>query len=202
MTLLVAGIVLSLLGSLPPGLIGLTVSQTSLLQGFAAAMAVALGAAVAEFFQAWAAVLLSDWFLSHPSAELAFRWAAVAVFLVLGGYLVFFAQKPSESPQTLPVHRRNYFGKGLVISLFNMLALPYWFVYCAWLRVEGWWQEGVFPTLIFSFGVSVGTLLAMLLYAWLGQWALRQSGQLARYTNLFIGLVLWFLALKTLSSLL
>jgi len=73
--MLSAGFALSLFGSLPPGLISLTLSQNSIARGLAAAMAVALGAAVAEFFQAWAAVLFTYWFLSHPMAERVFHWA-------------------------------------------------------------------------------------------------------------------------------
>ena len=88
----VAGFVLSLIGSLPPGLISLTVSQTSILRGLAAAMAVATGAAFAEFFQAWAAVLFADWFLGNPSAERGFQLAAVPVFGLIGLHLVFFCK--------------------------------------------------------------------------------------------------------------
>ena len=198
MLLLAAGFALSLFGSLPPGLISLTVAQTSIMRGWAAAMAVALGAAIAEFFQAWAAVVLTDWFLSHPAAERGFNWAAVPVFFTLGIHLIFFAKPPRPPEKADAGNLRKQFAKGLVVSIFNLLAVPYWFVYCGWLRVEGWWQEGLFWTLIFALGVSLGTVFALGLYAWLGQVILRRSSEVARYANRFIGLIFLGLGLKVL----
>mgnify|MGYP003382638353 CR=1 FL=1 len=79
MVLFAAGFVLSLFGSLPPGLISLSVAQTAIQKGVIAALFLAAGAAGAEFFQAWAAVALTDWFMSHPGAEQIFQWAAIPV---------------------------------------------------------------------------------------------------------------------------
>jgi threonine/homoserine/homoserine lactone efflux protein len=196
MLLLIAGFVLSLFGSLPPGLISLSVAQTSILRGKYAAMAVALGAAFAEFFQAWAAVVLTDWFLSHPAAERWFHWAALPVFLGIGIHLVFFAKPPKPPEQLSAGSFRRQFLKGLILSAFNLLAIPYWFVYCGWLRVEGWWQDGFLSTQIFSLGVSLGTVFALGLYIWLGQMLLNSSKDVARYANRVIGLIFLGLGLK------
>lgn len=202
MVLFLAGFALSLMGSLPPGLISLTVAQTSIVRGYSAAIAVALGAAFAEFFQAFAAVLLTNWFLSHPSAERAFHWAALPVFLILGTHLLFFAKAPRTPEALASGALRKFFGKGLLVSVFNLLAIPYWFVYCGWLRVEGWWQDGSGYTLIFALGVSGGTVAALALYAWLGQLILQRSAQAARYANALIGLIFLGLAIKILFELL
>ncbi len=196
MLILAAGFVLSLMGSLPPGLISLTVAQTSISKGMAAALVLALGAALAEFFQAWAAVVLTDWFLSHPSVERGFQWVAVLVFWSLGLYLLFWAKTPASPVGTTTLNLRGQFYKGLIISAFNLLAVPYWFVYCGWLRVEGYWEEGLFFTLVFSLGVSIGTLFALGLYAWLGQVILHRSALLARYANRLIGLIFLGLGAK------
>lgn len=202
MFLLAAGFMLSLLGSLPPGLISLSVAQTSLTRGLAAALALATGAATAEFFQAWLAVGLSDWFMSHPAAERGFHWAAIPVFFVLGIHLLFFARPSHAQAQVAatPMHRQ--FIKGLMISVFNLLAIPYWFVYCGWLRLEGWWKEGLLFTWLFSLGVSIGTVCALGIYAWLGQLVLNRAGELAKYANKAIGLIFLALGMKTLYSLL
>ncbi len=189
---------LSLFGSLPPGLLRLTVAQTSIARGYSPAIAVAFGAALAEFFQSWAAVLFTDWFVSHLEAERAFHWAALPVFRVLGIYLLFFAKAPSTPEALAPGTLRKQFIKGLAVSSFNLLAIPYWFVYCAWLRMEGWWHEGFYWTLIFALGVSIGTVFALSLYAWLGLVVLRSSKELARYANGLIGLIFLGLAFKIL----
>ncbi|MCC7466654.1 MAG: LysE family transporter [Saprospiraceae bacterium] len=198
MVLLAAGFGLSLMGSLPPGLISLTVSQTAIHRNQRAAWALAAGAAFAEFFQAWMAVAFADWFLSHPVAEKGFQWAAMPVFFVLGIHLMFFAKAPSiKNPEVLS-SLRNQFGKGLLLSLFNLLAVPYWFVYVGWLQVEGWWKDGTLHTLVFSFGVMLGTMAALGLYVWLGQLILKRSSSLALYANRFIGSIFIALGCKVL----
>jgi len=202
MKLLFAGFLLSLLGSLPPGLISLTVAYTAIRNSLVAALVLAAGAASAEFFQAWAAVALSDWFLSHPSVEQGFKWAAFAVFTVLGLYLFFFAKSP-KTPKELPQGSLSrQFGKGLLLGVFNLLAIPYWFAYCGWLRVEGWWEDGLFYTLIFSFGVTLGTMFSLAMYAWLGQLILERSSDIAKRANQLIGLLFLGLGIKTLLELL
>ncbi|HAD10898.1 MAG TPA: hypothetical protein DCF33_00520 [Saprospirales bacterium] len=200
MLILAAGFMLSLMGSLPPGLISLTVSQTSIQRGLAAAWAVAAGAAFAEFFQAWIAVVFTDWFLSHPVAERGFQWAALPVFLVLGIHLLFFAKSPTLKKTVVLPSLSNQFRKGILISVFNLLAIPYWFVYCGWLRMEGYWKDGTGYTLIFSIGVSLGTFAALGLYAWLGQAILKRSSSVAKYANRVIGLLFLGLGLKVLWS--
>lgn len=198
MKLLLAGFVLSLLGSLPPGLISLSVAYTVISRGFAAAVALGFGAAFAEFFQAWLAVLLSDWFLSHPIVEKLFAWVAAIVFFSLSIYLIFFAETPKISAQSVPGSRLNQFAKGLIISSFNLLAIPYWFVYCAWLKVEGWWQDSLSSTMLFCSGVTLGTIFALTLYAWLGVVILQKARQVAVHANRLVGIIFLALALKLL----
>lgn len=201
MTLFGAGVVLSLLGSLPPGLISLTVAQAAITKDIKAAMALAFGAAFAEFFQALAAVAFSDWFLQNPSAEHLFQIASTPIFILLGTYFLFFATNQPSPPHNPSAQKLwGYFGKGVAVSSFNLLAVPYWFVYCGWLKIEGWWQDGWGAALVFALGITLGTTLALSLYAWLGQLALLRSEKAALWANRFIGLVFWGLGLKLLIS--
>jgi len=203
MLLFAAGIVLSLLGSLPPGLISLSVAQTAIHRGLVAAMLLATGAAGAEFFQAWAAVWLTDWFVSKPGVERVFQWAAVPVFLGLAVYLLFWAKPPKTEGHVAEVSLVRQIGKGILLSAFNLLAVPYWFVYVGSLRVSGWWEEeGLTSTLIFSAGVMVGTMIALGLYAWLGRIIVQRSATAARHANRFVGLIFLGLGLKLLYEIL
>jgi threonine/homoserine/homoserine lactone efflux protein len=196
------GIVLSLLGSLPPGLISLSVAQTALHRGFYTAMILALGAACAEFFQAMVAVWLSDWFLQHRETERWFEWGAIPVFLVLAIHLMFFAQPPGSPREAETTRPLRVFLHGVLISAFNLLAIPYWFVYVGWLRVSGWWREGTLSTLLFSAGVTAGTMLALGCYALLSDRLLRKSAWLSRWANRIVGLLFAGMALKLLWGLL
>lgn len=196
MTLLLAGFLLSFVGSLPPGLISLAVAQTSIQRGVQAAFWLAVGAAGAEFFQAWLASAGADWFLQHPFAKQAFEWCAIPVFWGAAVYLFFWAKPPRDPGEYEAGPPLRQILKGIVISVFNLLAIPYWFAYCGWLRLNGWWREGLAATWIFSFGVVIGTLLAMLIYIWLGQAIVQRSELATRITNRVVALIFFGLGLK------
>lgn len=199
MVLFFAGFVLSLFGSLPPGLISLSVAQTAIARNLRAAMQLAVGAAFAEFFQAWVAVAMADWFLQHPIVERYFQWAAIPVFWGLALYLFFWAKAPQKTNSVRAGSSIGQIGKGILISVFNLLAIPYWFTYCGWLKVSGWWvKEGVFESIIFSAGVAIGTLFALGLYARLGQEIVHRSDMMARYANRFVALIFFGLGLRLL----
>lgn len=202
MILFFAGLVLSLGGSLPPGLISLSVAQTAILRGFWPAIILAAGAAFAEFFQAWVAVVFAAWFLAHPTAARAFELAAVPVFLALAVYLWFFAKAPRPPEGEVPVSPVRQFLRGSLISVFNLLAIPYWIAYAGWLRVNNWWEEGLGYTLAFAFGVTIGTMIALILYAWLAGELTRRSDLVARLVNRFVALIFLGLALKLVAGLL
>ncbi|TNE49417.1 MAG: hypothetical protein EP344_18210 [Bacteroidetes bacterium] len=198
MILFFAGIALSLAGSLPPGLISLSVAQTSILRGFWSAIVLALGAAFAEFFQAWVAVAFSNWFLDYPDAARGFQMAAIPIFLGLAVYLWFFARPPRTPDAELPVAPLRQLSRGMLISVFNLLAIPYWVAYAGWLRVNNYWKEGLSNTLLFAFGVTVGTMAALALYAWLAQELMRRSDMVARLINRFVALIFLGLGIKLL----
>lgn len=202
MKLLIAGFILSLFGSLPPGLISMTVSYTAIRRGMAAALALAAGAAFAEYFQAFLAVWMSEWFLSHPAVETGFRWAAMVIFLALAVYLIFYAKAPKAPEKTPEFHAYRQFIQGIGISAFNLLAIPYWFTYCGWLKLEGYWENATpLSTFVFSLGVSIGTFGALALYAWLGATIVSRADSVARQANRLIGLIFLFLGIKLLISL-
>ena len=196
MILFFAGIALSLAGSLPPGLISLSVAQTAIFRGFWSAIIVASGAAFAEFFQAWAAVVFADWFMANPVAAKGFQIAAIPIFTGLAVYLWFFARAPRAPEVELPVAPLRQFVRGIVISVFNLLAIPYWVAYAGWLRLNGWLQGGLSQTLSFASGVTIGTMVALVLYAWLAIEMTKRSDLVAKVVNRFVALIFLGLALK------
>lgn len=196
MVLFAAGIVLSLIGSLPPGLISLAVARTSMMRGFLPAIVFAWGAAFAEFFQAVAAVVFAKWFLEHPVAAKIFQMIAIPIFLGIAVYLWFFAKAPKTPPNSKLIAPGKQFFSGVVISVFNLLAIPYWVAYAGWLQINGYWQDGWIYIILFAAGVTVGTMIALSLYAWLASELIRRSDEVAKYVNRLVALIFLGLGIK------
>jgi threonine/homoserine/homoserine lactone efflux protein len=190
------------MGSFPPGLISLSVAHTAMHRGFRPAWILGLGASLAEYGQALAAIWFANWFLEHPAVETAFRWAAAPIFLGLGLFLTFWAKPPKPLEENIPVYGGMLLVRGALISAFNLLAIPYWIAYCGWLKVSGYWEDGLWQSLGFAAGVTIGTQLALTLYAWLGQEMVRRSDTLARWANKTVGVIFLGLGLKLIWDLL
>ena len=203
MALILAGLLLSLIGSLPPGLISLLVARVAIQKGQKAALWVAVGASIVEFWQAWFASTAALWLLAHPMIEYWFQWGALVVFGTIGIYLLGWAPRPKPlDTGVMQVSALQHIGQGALVSLFNLLALPYWFAYCGWLKLNGWWAEGTFSTCLFSTGVGLGTMLALSLYAWAGQKMMERSDSIGRSANRLIGILFLLLAAKILLKML
>ena len=186
------------MGSIPPGLISLSVAHTAMHRGFRAAWILGLGASLIEYGQALAAIWFANWFLEHPGLETSFRWAAAPVFLGLGVYLTFWAKPPKPIEAAVPVYGGMLLLRGALISIFNLLAIPYWIAYCGWLRVAGYWEDGWGPALGFAAGVTIGTQLALTLYAWLGREIVRRTDTMARWAHKTVGIIFLGLGAKLL----
>jgi threonine/homoserine/homoserine lactone efflux protein len=192
MVLLLAGFLLSLLGSLPPGMISAGVAYMALQGAYRRSLWMAAGASFAEFFQAVGAVMLAEWFTANPGVT---RWFEVGIVPVFFSLAIYFFRLPP--PVGLSTNRegispsggvKQSFAQGILLSLFNLLAIPYWFVYCSWLHVAGWWPErSNSNTLVFATGVSLGTGTVLFLYAWLSDRLLRRSPWLLRHANTLVG---------------
>jgi threonine/homoserine/homoserine lactone efflux protein len=184
------GMALSFIGSLPIGIINMTVAETAIQKGIRQALTVALGAALIEFIQAWVAITFTHLILGNASMELLFNGIAVGVFFLLAAY--YFWQSGINNT-ALPQKKRFQFPdfwKGVAVSSLNVMVFPYWIFYATYLNVNDWMQLDPLSILLFSGGVSAGAFLLFALYARLGLWVVQRAASVIRYTDLIIAVIL------------
>jgi len=190
------GIVLSFIGSIPFGTINVTVIETAILKGFRVAAWVVIGAAIIEFIQACVALLFSHFISQNPLTENILFWISIPIFIGLGIY--YLRQKPStRTPEELHGYAGGRgFLKGVIVSSLNVLAIPYWIFYGAYLSSLGWIDlEDRSMILVFSSGVLIGTITILLVYARLGIYAKARFSKLTTYISPAVGYFFFALAL-------
>ncbi len=195
MYVFLSGMVLSVIGSLPPGLISLSVAQHAMRKGFLAGIIMSAGAAVIEFIQAFIAVNFTNWFIQNPTVVIWFKMISAPVFLSLGLYFLLFAKPISIHVKTEQTDKTDFL-KGVAVSVFNLLAIPYWIFYCGWLRGQNLLDNNFLTSITLSIGVMVGTFLILSGYAFLGKKIIEKSDTAARWANIFVGLIFCFLGLQ------
>lgn len=160
--------VFSFLGSIPPGAINLSVLQLSVEGHFKAALRFAIAAAIVEFPYAFLAVKFQAYLLSSPIIIDNIKLIAAVVMLLLG-FINLYNSKNTNTNRTLERLKQSGFRKGIIISILNPLAIPFWVGVTAYLDGIGWVSlQQSKEILIYVSGISLGTFALLFLVALLG----------------------------------
>ena len=149
----------SYIGSIPPGTINISVIQLTLSGRIKEAIHFALAAALVEFFYATFAVGIQFFLVSKLDFTLHFKIVAASAMMVLG-LINFFGKSKNPNTPGSPMAMTG-FKKGMVISIFNPLAIPFWIAVTAYLESQAWVQINSQTFWIYILGISTGTFLLL-----------------------------------------
>lgn len=152
----------SFVGSIPPGSINLSVIQLSMQGKIAAAFRFCLAAALIEFPYGYIAVIFESYITSSPIIVNNFRLITGITMIALGILNILPDRKKSEQ---LRKFKESGFRKGVLISILNPLAIPFWVGVTAYLKHQGWIEvDSTIKIIFYVLGISLGTfsLLAVL----------------------------------------
>ncbi len=157
----------SFLGSIPPGTLNLTVLQLGLERKTNIAWRFAIAVAIVEYPYAWLAIKFENLITASPVVLDNFKLISAIVMILLGTLNVWSAQKPTVFAEKF---QESGFRRGIVLSILNPLALPFWITITAYLRVQGW-VELYDNSLLHSYllGISLGTLSLLIMVAYLAK---------------------------------
>jgi threonine/homoserine/homoserine lactone efflux protein len=182
---------ISFVGSLPFGMINMTVAHTAIRKGMQAALFMAAGASLVELLQAFVAVKFTWLFQENAQVEHIFQVVAITVFVIAGTYFFFFAKSKPDVTEAEPQRRLGHFFRGMFISSLNLMIIPYWIFYATLLTANDLLVRDNLHVFIFAVGTAVGTFALLVLYSMLGVKILSKSEQVTKWVNKFIGVVLF-----------
>lgn len=145
----------SFIGSIPPGSINITTLQYSLERRIKAAYSFAAASAMTEYLYAAIAVRFQIYLTASAQVSQYFQIITGSVLLLLGIFNLL--KKPVESKVEISGEKRNAFKKGVLLSLANPLAIPFWLMVTAYLQSMGWIVLTDQNFWIYVAGISTGT---------------------------------------------
>ena len=164
---MLTGLVLSYLGSIPPGTLNLSVIQMGIKGQPKAALFFALASAIVEFVYAGLAVKAQQFFMANAGLADFFGWITTGMLLVMG--LVNLLSRPGiKAEDRAQLSARGGFWQGFLLSCLNPMAIPYWIAVTAALHAPGWLLITTDNLLFYLFGISAGTFLLLLQASRLG----------------------------------
>jgi len=190
---LVASVVISFLGTLPIGLITLTIAQRTITQGKNAGMKVALGATIMEFVYTFIAVKALDFFNENVQLNQSIKIASAILFLMVGLYLLF--KKPKKEIEIKGKKSYKNFIAGLIVGTMNFLIVPFWIFFGLLLESYGMAFEDYSKLVVFSIGSALGALIGFILYIWFSAVIKEKLIAVTKYTNKIFGILFLILSL-------
>lgn len=156
----------SFIGSIPPGSINITTLQYALRGRRKAALAFAIASALTEYLYAGIAVRFQIYLTQSAEISAYFKIITGSVLIILGILNLF--KEPKEIIADINGEKRNAFKKGVLLSLANPLAIPFWLMVTAYLQSVGWVELTDQNFWIYVAGVSAGTLALLATVVQLG----------------------------------
>ncbi|HRJ30280.1 MAG TPA: LysE family transporter [Cyclobacteriaceae bacterium] len=160
----IVGFVFSFLGSIPPGTLNLMVLQMGLEHRIKTALRFALAVAIVEYPYAWIAVEFEQLITSSPVVLQNLQlWGAI-IMTVIGVVSLWTVRKPTAISVKL---QESGFRRGIILSILNPQAVPFWIALTAYLKYQGWIDLSTGWRLhSYVLGTSVGAfaLLSLLIF--------------------------------------
>lgn len=179
--------IISFLGSLPIGLISLTVVQRTIAKGKHAGLMIAAGATIMEFVYTFIALKSLDLFAENLELGNYIKIISTIVFFIIGAY--YFFKQPTEVSKPTKAYDYFDFLRGFIVGLMNLLIVPFWIFIGIWLQSNGMVFDNNVCIANFSTGSALGAFLAFLLYIWSSGLIGNRLNKINAYTNKIFGLL-------------
>ncbi len=188
--LLLTGMGISFLGSLPLGNLNITAMQIAVSENTRKALLFAAGAALVEIIYVRLSLKGIGWILSNQALFRYMEWAAVIIFAALGIGSLWLARRGAGEQKSMVLDQRlNRFLLGLGMSAVNPAQIPFWFAWSSYLFSTGLLQNDSRHFNVYIAGIALGTLTGLALFIFGGRWLLKKINASQRLLNTLVGIV-------------
>lgn len=184
------GMLISFLGSLPPGMMNIAATQISGKQGTGAAMIYATGSMVAEVIIVRIALSGMSWLTRRQKFFRFLEWITAGLLIVFSIACFIAANSMQDFPVILPGLLLPPFLSGVVLSVINPLHIPFWLGWSAVLISKGVLVPGLKQYNWYSSGIATGTMSGFTVFIFGGQYLLKAFHSNQFLINCIIGAAL------------
>ena len=160
------GIILNMIGYIPPGNINLTVVQLTITRGIRQALYFILAFSAVEILFTFGVMRFVQWLSSEINLENGIDVVMVLMFAVLG---VITWRSRKEMPKA-DYSNKDSIRHGLLLGVINPMQIPYWLFVGTYLISHEWIDIGYLSLSVFSIGSGVGAAIALYGFARFAQY--------------------------------
>lgn len=178
------GFAMASIGVTLPGMINMTSVSMSIKRGFPSGLQFSVGASVTVFLQALIAITFAGYLTQNPEVLLWLKQAAIAIFLILAAVFFVQARKPADTQGS--DRQGHAFLLGMGIAGMNVLNIPYYLTFSAFLKANGWISLRDPLHWLFLAGALLGSLTFLAAYARFATYIASRADYFARNINYFL----------------
>ncbi|MCF6307830.1 MAG: lysine transporter LysE [Flavobacteriaceae bacterium] len=161
------GIIGAILATILPGLLNMYSAKISMNEGKKRAFLFASGVSLAVLIETLIALFFARFLDKNPDIIAILQKVVLGVFISMTIYFFFIAKDINKQPVKEVTHsKRNLFFRGFLLSIINLLPIPFWVYISITFRSFKWFTFSQLSIVITSIGSSIGTFTVMVIYIW------------------------------------
>ena len=162
--ILVTGMLISFLGTLPLGTLNIASMQISVSDGFRPALYFAIGVLLVEAFYVRISLVAIAWVSRRKKLFRRLEWVAILIIMALAVSSFIAASSPASPKNVLLSNTIHRFWLGVVLSAVNPVQIPFWFGWSAVLFSKNILQRKNSHFNAYIAGIALGTLAGHLVF--------------------------------------
>lgn len=193
------GLIIALLGVIPPGLLNMTAAKIGLKEGYARGIMFSMGVCVVVFLQTYVAAMFARYLSNHQSVIDILQRVAFVIFVLITIYFLLIAKsepKPDVDHQSRSKHSR--FFQGMFLSAINIFPIPYQAYMTITIASFGWMEFERTPIISYVSGATTGTFVMLYIYIFFFDKIKSKSFTSQKNMNYIIGTITGLIAGVTL----
>jgi len=193
------GLIIALIGVIPPGLLNMNAAKISLKEGYARGIMFSIGVCLIVAVQCYVAVLFARYLSNHPDiVDILQRVAMVIFFLIAIYYLVVAKPKADIEGEEVTKSKKNRFFMGMFLSSINVFPIPYQAYMSTTMASFGLMNFEQTSIISYVAGAAMGTFVMLYIYIFFFEKIKSQSFTSHKNMNYIIGGITGVIAVTTL----
>jgi threonine/homoserine/homoserine lactone efflux protein len=159
------GLLIALIGVIPPGLLNMTAAKISLKEGYNRGIMFSVGVCLIVFLQTYIAAMFARYLSNHKDVVEILQRVAFVIFVLITIYFLLIAKtenKPEIETDSKSKHSR--FFQGMFLSAINVFPIPYQAYMTITIAGFGWFAFDPTSILTYCSGASMGTFVMLYIY--------------------------------------
>lgn len=159
------GLIVALIGVVPPGLLNMTAAKISLKEGHVRGVMFSIGVCLIVIAQTYLAAIFAKYLSNHQEVIDILQRVAFVIFVLITVYYLFVAkQQPTTQVEPHIRSKHSRFFQGMFLSSINVFPIPFQAYMTLTLASFGWLDFSHISIIAYVSGAAMGTFVMLYLY--------------------------------------